>query len=606
MKKTVGTMIKEVLLEKKIPFATLAKGLCSKSDMSRYLSGSRRIDRLLLPVLLERMGKSPAKFTFLLTEEEYRYFEWKMRVCLACEDKEWKRVETLLCEEEAADCSCNKVLQSQFRMIIEAVLLLQLYHKKQECIELLKEAIIQTVPDFDNGLQKNTLLGHQELSAILLWQHLQSDKKLSEKILKELLMCLEIYSDDMQEYAYMYPRVAVEYMKLLQQTGDNAMCLSLSEKILGLIEATGYGHLVGEVLKIYITSAGRLNVSSGVTSRKKQLLAFEKIIGSENTCNAMEETFLFFVSQEVELLQEAISASRKTINITQEKLGENICEPETVSRIENGRQVPHDKVYAALANKLNLPTEYFFSDIEADNLEAFENYWCVENRVMRREWDEAEKYLSILKPMIDMSVVRNIQYVQDVEYSINVGRDCLPVEERLDVLVNILKFSISGFEMMGWRAPGFWERYFWKTEILVLMKMSDVYMALGEKEEAICILSGIIDYYKRSKVDYKLHYKTVALVVARLTSLYLQTGRYDEAITYVEEGIIISKSSGNFRLVGGLINNLACAYEKKGGIQEALNNYEYAYYFSDLMGTKAKEVAKRSYEKLKGEEGNWV
>ena len=136
MKKTVGMMIKEVLLEKKIPMSDLGKGLCSKSDMSKYLNGSRRIDRLLLFVFFERMGKSPAKFTFLLTETEYRYFEWKMKVCLACGEKDWKRVEELLCEKEAMDCSCNETLQRQFLMIVKAILLEKMYFHLVSILQL--------------------------------------------------------------------------------------------------------------------------------------------------------------------------------------------------------------------------------------------------------------------------------------------------------------------------------------------------------------------------------------------------------------------------------------------------------------------------------------
>ena len=606
MKKTVGMMIKEVLLEKKIPMSDLGKGLCSKSDMSKYLNGSRRIDRLLLFVFFERMGKSPAKFTFLLTETEYRYFEWKMKVCLACGEKDWKRVEELLCEKEAMDCSCNETLQRQFLMIVKAILLEKMYHKKEECVELLKEAIIQTVPNFVSGITKNTLLGHQELGAILMWQHIQSDKKISEKILKELLICLEVYADDMQEYALIYPRVAVEYMKLLHQLGDDPMCLALSKKSLALIEATGYGHLVGEVLKIYIESAKRMKITTDIQKRKKQLLAYEKIIGNEDLLDSTEDAFLFLISQEVELLHEAISSSRKTINMSQEKLCESICEPETVSRIENGRQTPHDKVYVALASKLSLPTEYYFAAIEADNFEAFEIYWCVENRVMRQAWDEADKYLSCLRSMLDMNIVRNNQYIKNVEYSINVGRGNLPIEERINKLTDILKCSISGFEVLGWKESGFWERYIWKTEMSVLIKISDVYRALGETSEAIFILLGIMDYYKKSKVDYKLHYKTVALVVARLSSLYLSLSLCDEAIVYIEEGVDIAKRSGNLRLVGGLANNLAYAYEKKGKIEKSLRLYQHAFYFSDLMNTNVKQVANTSYERLKGTNGKWV
>ena len=89
MKKTVGMMIKETMEEKNISLSTLGRGLCNKSDLSRYLNGTRRIDRLLLTVFLQRVGKSPAKFSMLLTQEEYTYFEWKHEICIAQMNSDW-------------------------------------------------------------------------------------------------------------------------------------------------------------------------------------------------------------------------------------------------------------------------------------------------------------------------------------------------------------------------------------------------------------------------------------------------------------------------------------------------------------------------------------
>ena len=76
MKKTLGQMLWEAIETGHVSQTDLCRGLCSTSALSRYLSGERRIDRLLLTALMQRLGLSPDKFGTVLTDEEYRYFDW--------------------------------------------------------------------------------------------------------------------------------------------------------------------------------------------------------------------------------------------------------------------------------------------------------------------------------------------------------------------------------------------------------------------------------------------------------------------------------------------------------------------------------------------------
>lgn len=52
-----------------------------------------------------------------------------------------------------------------------------------------------------------------------------------------------------------------------------------------------------------------------------------------------------------------IKTRRKELNMTQEELCEGICEPVTISRIENGKQIPSTKHLKAILERLNLPTQ---------------------------------------------------------------------------------------------------------------------------------------------------------------------------------------------------------------------------------------------------------
>ncbi len=607
MKKTVGMMIKETLIEKNISLSTLGRGLCTKSDLSRYLNGTRRIDRLLLTVFLQRIGKSPAKFSLLLTEEEYVYFEWRHKICLAQMEGKWTLVEQLLKENEKVSSLFNEVLQKQYAQIMQAIVVERLYHNREESIRLLHEAINMTVPGFHKGLKSDTLLGTQEICAILLWQKLQSDKMKSHQILKALILYLDVHYQDVQELVKVYPKVVAQYLLLVQPQKEYETCLVLSEKVIDLMIKTGYANDMERFLQIYIEAAVALGVEEKVIKRKKQLQAWQELmqdIGCEMK-DAEDELFLLDVSQEIELLHEAITISRRERNYSQESLSQSICEPETISRIENGKTAPHQNTYKQLAKRLALPEECYFTTIETDDFEVLELQWWLESLMMRQQWDTAEDALMKLVGKISVENIGNKQYIEEKKYIISRGKGDIPIEECLPRLIGILQLTMPNVYVSSWKRDEFWEHYFRKTELSILLSVADILLELKNNEETIWLLKKMYQYYRNKKVNYNLHYRMVLLIVARLTSVFLEYGDYEKAIIYVKEGIKVSLNSGNKILLGGLINNKAHALESLGQKEASLQYYELAYYCADLMGVKTAQLSQRSYERIANKKVDW-
>lgn len=607
MKKTVGMMIKETLLEKNISFNTLGRGLCKKSDLSRYLNGVRRIDRLLLTVFLQRIGKSPAKFSLLLTEDEYAYFEWKHKICLAQMDGKWELVEQLLKTNAEANSLFNEVLQKQYAQIMQAIVLEKLYGERERSVEMLRETIDMTVPDFYKGLKSDTLLGTQEICAILLWQKLQPDTDKSYQILKELILYLETHYSDMQEKVRVYPKVVAQYLLLLMPQQEYETCLVLSEEVINLMIKTGYANDMERFLKIYVESAEKLGISEKAAKRKKQLEAWQELMQDIGFVmqDAEDELFLLDVWQEIELLNEAMQVSRREYNYSQESLSQNICEPETISRIENGRSIPHQNTYKALAKRLALPEECYFTTIETDDFEVLELQWWLESLIMRRKWEEAEEALGKVQDMLDLSVGKNLQYTGEMKYSIERGKEKLLLNDRLNYLVCLLKYTMPDVVEGDWNNEKFWEHYFRKTEFSILIRIADVLSELKRNEEMRILLEHMYQYYSKRKVNYDLHYRIVLLVIGRLSSVFLEIGDFEKALFYVDEGIKLSVTSGNNRLLSGLTNNKAHALECLGQKEASLRYYRLAYYYSDLVESNIAEISRRSYENLYGKCVEW-
>ena len=607
MKKTVGIMIKETAIAQNISLSALGKGLCTKSDLSRYLNGNRRMDRLLLTVLLQRIGKSPAKFSLLLTESEYAYFEWKHQICMEQMNGNWEQIERMLQQNAGTGFFCNEVLEHQYAKIMHAIVIDKVYHDREKSVSMLQEAIKMTVPDFPKGLSFNVLLGTHEICAILLWQNLQPDKEKALKILKGLMLYLEVHYQDIQELIKVYPKVAMQYLRLLQEKSEWESCLVLSEKVLRLMVETGYANYMEYFLQAYIEAAERLGVTEKVEVRKKQLEAWQELmkeIGYKEK-SVDDELFLLDVWQEIELLHEAIRVSRREHKYSQEKLSENICEPETISRIENGKNVPHKKVYRELAKKLCLPEESYFTTIETDNFEVLELQWQLEALIMRRQWAEAEAALDRLKGMLNVKDKRNLQYIGEMRYSIQKGQGRIPVEERLEQLMCLLQYTMPGVFEGCWSSEEFWGHYFRKAEISILIKVADVLSITNQKVQAAHLLEDILRYYKKNKLYYDLHYRIVILVVVRLTSVYADLMDDERVLSYADAGVRTLETCGNQRLLGGIMDNKAYALERLGQKEASLKYYRLAYYCADLMELNSAEKSKCAYERLVGRQIEW-
>ena len=446
MKKSVGIMIQDTVRDKHIKQRALGRGLCSIGDLSKFLNGTKRMDCLLMTALLQRIGKSAANFSVLLTEEEYIYFDWRHQMCLAQLERDWKRMEQLLEENAEIYRTLNETLQRQYVLL----------------------------------------------------------------------------------------------------------------SVLG-----------------------------------------------ENPINSEETLFLMDAGQEVELLQQTLSVSRQEQKRTQESLCEGICEPETISRIERGKHMPHPKTYAALAKRLNLPTQKYYSSIETGDFRILELLWKMENHISRRKWEDAEMELQMIRGRLDVATDRNRQYLEEIQYLIDKQNDAGDFQQRMERMLFILRITMPKTELWSWEQDEFWKHFFTKTEMSVLMDISDEIYRHKEYAKAVQLLERMYSYYVRKNVAQEFHYKITLLIVARLTSALLRCKEYEKAITYIEQGINISFKCCNQSLVGGLVNNWADALEQLGQKKKALELYRLAYYYDKLMESGYAQVSKASYENLLGRKVDW-
>lgn len=609
MKKTLGQMLSEAIVTGNVSQTDLCRGLCSTSALSRYLNGERRVDRLLLTALMQRLGLSPDKFATVLTEEEYYYFDWKQRLASAQIEQDWEKVSLLLEEDEAKDRSCNQVLQEQFYLLMQGVVQERLLRDREKSLTLIKRAVQQTVPAFPDKLDLNLLLSVQEISAMLIWQGEQADEEMSVRVLQFLEAYTLTHYREEQEVVKLYPKVAARYLPILLNQEKYYECLTIGEKTLDMMISTGYASSMETVLENYVKAAEASGLAESVHKKRVQLEAWKELMRElgHTERGLDDELYMMDVWQEVELLDERISRARQQQGYSQEALSEDICTPETLSRIETGKRAPNQRTYKALAKKLSLQEEYYYSEIETDDFSVLDKKFQVDKLIMNREWKKAEKAIGELEKVLELSYGCNRQYVEETRCITGLELGRISKKEMFSLLRNVLAITVEGVpeenDIQKW-PENFWNRSFAIEEMSVMLQMAIALADEGLFEQAIFMLEKMMEYYRKSRVKVEFHFRTVILIVGRLSGYCGVIKNYEKAAQYTEEGIRLLLVSGTRNLLPLLVNNRGAVSECMGNKKAGLYYYKQAFYSAELLKEKSTDF-KFYYEKLAGRKRKW-
>lgn len=613
MEQTLVDLLNSTIDERNANRTELCRGLCSNATLSRYLFGERRMDRLLLTALMQRLGKSPDKFVSVLTDAEYRYFDWRLLVLDRLAEKDWEGVERLLSERGTADKELNEPMQEQFSLMMHGILQEKLRGDRKGAAEFFRRAVCATIPDFKGTLRPQSVLCVQEISALLLWQEYFGDEEISGAMMKFLVDYAYSCFDDEQERVKVYPRLAAAYLPFLQKKKDDQEVYTIAKRAFQMMTSLRYFICGEQILGAYIESAEKLGKTQEIAKKKVQLAAWcemrKELHGYTGLAsdNWLEDGFVRDLWQEPVLLREVIERRRRQRGLTQEVLSEGICTPETLSRIVTGKRAPSRRNFRALAQKLNVRSDYYYSVIEARDFRLLEERFLLDALIETDQWQKAEETARRLEGQLDMESRYNRQYLDEIYYLIELETKGIPGQERMGRLLEILRLTIPeyalGEDVREW--PGaFWCTVFTSEEVSVMAHMVDALRRTGREKDAIYLTERLYAYYKTGTVRPEFYFRTFMTILDLLSILLGKAGRYEECLRYSYEGVALCFASRKMSSIGLFVNNIANAKECLGDKAFALRYYRYAFYSEELF-ERSSEIPRRSYEKLAGTSKEW-
>lgn len=274
---------------------------------------------------------------------------------------------------------------------------------------------------------------------------------------------------------------------------------------------------------------------------------------------------------------ELIQRRRKELNLTQEQLAEGICEPVTISRLENGRQTPSMNKLRALLQRLDLPEDKYYALLSKNEMQIADlQTEIVSANVLRdsqRGLDKIRELEQIADPedtLLQQFILRSRALLgkevdgQIVPYS-------LP--EKLEMLFQAIRLTAPNFDI-----EEIHNGLYSIDEAKVINQIALVYSNLGQHNQAIDIYYQLFKYIKKHFQNILQSGGLLPLVAFNYARELDLVGRYADAIEIAQLGWKACTQYGQYRNLPAVITIIAECYHFLGEDEKSKSYYKQAFY----------------------------
>ena len=355
----------------------------------------------------------------------------------------------------------------------------------------------------------------------------------------------------------------------------------LCKKAVELLCWQGVLYDLAELMELYLLCSKGLPRTEEIVRYEKQLWALKEVYREFGGHGYLKENYLLsYSNQEMYLLDEVIRRSRTAKELSQEELSEDICTPETLSRIESGKRAPNTRNFRALMEKLDTGLDYYNGELDTDDFLVLEQELELERAISLKNWEEAQRILEDLKSKVDMSSPKNLQTLRAKE-------NCILFNQKKLGLQGFLKSCEQAMNCEGerWREEGFWKQFFTKYKVTMMNYMACIYHIDHRMEDALFILEHLLEQLTSSKIGLAGRYRSSMTVISNLSAYYGENGQLEKCIEMCEMGIGLCLECGRGIKLGIFLVNKAEAMNTEAGktIEKCKEYFKWAFYISDLL-----------------------
>lgn len=285
---------------------------------------------------------------------------------------------------------------------------------------------------------------------------------------------------------------------------------------------------------------------------------------------------------------EVIRNRRKELGLTQETVCEGICEPITLSRIENGKQAPSFNRVKAILQRLDLPDDRYTALLDTDELkladlkkEADALTALVANASEQDRPRRRKEALAAIRELEDFAGEDRMTQQFAMELKVYLGKENGPysLEEKLELLLKAIRITRPTFDLEEIN-----DLRYSKEELAVIVSIANAYSLAGEKRKVLDIYSQLLRYTRKhgwNQPRYANHLIVILNNYARELNI---DKRYEESIEIAQLGWNIAIKYMDYRCLGMLLATQANSYAHLGEAEKAKDLYCQTLYLYKALG----------------------
>lgn len=272
-----------------------------------------------------------------------------------------------------------------------------------------------------------------------------------------------------------------------------------------------------------------------------------------------------------------IRQNREAQGLTQQQLCEGICEPATISRIENGQQTPSRSRLSALLQRLGLPDDRYFAllspnEIEISSLQA-EIVSCGVHGRRERGLELIARLESIMEAddhITRQFILRSRVLLGDYGF-----------EEQLDILLEAIRLTVPRFTLE--ELESFLYSF---DEIKIINQIGNTYAEAEQHKKAIDVYSRLLRYVQKHNSNITQSTGQLVLVAYNYARELDACQLYKDAIEIAELCRQTCINYGHYQLLPGSLHILAECYHFMGNNEMSEDLYLQAYGIYKAIGNE--------------------
>lgn len=292
---------------------------------------------------------------------------------------------------------------------------------------------------------------------------------------------------------------------------------------------------------------------------------------------------------------DVIKRRRRELGLTQEQLCDGICDPTTLSKIENGRRTPSPQDTIGLLERLGLSSDVYYFLVSDEDFALQDLKVEIRNHAIREEFSEALDLLDKLEvykqqsPFVSQFILRQRSIVG---YRKDGAVHPYTPTEALELLYQAIRLTVSSFQI-----ERIAEYLLCTEELTVIIDIAAAHSELEEYDTSLRIYAQLMNYVEQRCMSSEETSRIFPLIAYNYARDLEEVGEYAKAIEISEQGRQYCIRYGKANLLGVLLATQGCALYKQGKHKEGLRTLGNACMALQLMGKFDKVDFLRQYIK---------